>query len=124
MKKFIGTVLFICLTVTAFAQQRGKLTMSVIDAQTREGIAGAVVEMSPAGVPDGEKKYYTSGFGGKTEIPNLKYGEYDVVITFLGYDDLKKSVKVDAAAKDLGAMEMAESATKIEAVVKLSLIHI
>ena len=43
MKKFIGTVLFICLTVTAFAQQRGKLTMSVIDAQTREGIAGAVV---------------------------------------------------------------------------------
>ena len=118
MKKFIGTVLFICLTVTAFAQQRGKLTMSVIDAQTREGIAGAVVEMSPAGVPDGEKKYYTSGFGGKTEIPNLKYGEYDVVITFLGYDDLKKSVKVDAAAKDLGAMEMAESATKIEAVVK------
>ena len=118
MKKFIGTVLFICLTVTAFAQQRGKLTMSVIDAQTREGIAGAVVEVSPAGVPDGEKKYYTSGFGGKTEIPNLKYGEYDVVITFLGYDDLKKSVKVDAAAKDLGAMEMAESATKIEAVVK------
>ncbi len=118
MKKFIGTVLFICLTVTAFAQQRGKLTMSVIDAQTREGIAGAVVEMSPAGVPDGEKKYYTSGFGGKTEIPNLKYGEYDVVITFLGYDDLKKSVKVDAAAKDLGAMEMSESATKIEAVVK------
>ena len=118
MKKFIGTVLFICLTVTAFAQQRGKLTMSVIDVQTREGIAGAVVEVSPAGVPDGEKKYYTSGFGGKTEIPNLKYGEYDVVITFLGYADLKKSVKVDAAAKDLGAMEMAESATKIEAVVK------
>ncbi len=118
MKKLFGIVLFICLTTAAFAQQRGKLTMSVIDSQTREGIAGAVVEVSPSDTPDGEKKYYTSGFGGKIEISNLKYGDYDVVITFLGYDDLKKSVKVDAAAKDLGTVEMTESATKIDAVVK------
>ncbi len=118
MKKLLSTVLFICLTAAAFAQQRGKLTMSVIDTQTREGIAGAVVEVTPAGAPDSEKKYYTSGFGGKTEIPNLKYGEYDIVVTFLGYDDLKKSVKVDAAAKDLGNVEMSESATNIDTVVK------
>ncbi len=119
MKKFLSTVLFICLTATSFAQQKGKLTMTLLDARSREGIAGAIVEISPAGSSDdSQKKYYTSGFGGKTEIASLKYGEYDMVITFLGYDDIKQTLKIDRAAKDLGTIEMEESATKIDAVVK------
>ena len=116
MKKLLTTILFICLSVASFAQS-GKATVTIVDAKSKEGIIGAVVELSPIANPE-KTKQYVSGFAGKTSIPTTKYGEYDVVITFLSYEDTKTRIKIDAANKDLGKIEIAESATKIDAVVK------
>ena len=116
MKKLLTTILFICLSAASFAQS-GKATVTIVDAKTKEGIAGAVVELTSVANPE-KVKQYVSGFAGKTSIPTTKYGEYDVVVTFLGYEDTKSRIKIDAANKDLGNIELAESATKIDAVVK------
>ena len=116
MKKLLTTILFICLSAASFAQS-GKATVNIVDAKTKEGIAGAVVELASVANPE-KVKQYVSGFAGKTSIPTTKYGEYDVVVTFLGYEDTKSRIKIDAANKDLGNIEIAESATKIDAVVK------
>ena len=116
MKKLLSTFLFICIATASFAQS-GKATATIIDAKTKEGIAGAVVELTSVANPE-KMKQYVSGFAGKTSIASTKYGEYDVVVSFLGYDDTKIRVKIDAPNKDLGKIEISESATQIDAVVK------
>ena len=75
--------------VSAFAQT-GKVSFSLIDSQTKEGVMGAVVEVYPTAKPD-NKKYYTSGANGYVSIQGLSYGNYTLVATFMGYKDLTKT---------------------------------
>ncbi len=105
------------LVLPVVAQQRGKVTFSLIDAQTKAGIMGAVVEVSQNANPD-NRRHYTSGYGGAVEIPGLNYGEYTMTATFLGYGDVTQTFKVAAATLSLGTIEMKESSTRIETVVK------
>ncbi len=105
------------LVLPAVAQQRGKVTFALIDAQTKEGIMGAVVEVAQSANPD-NRRHYTSGYGGAVEIPGLTYGEYTMTATFLGYGEVTKTFKVAAATLSLGKIEMKESSTRIETVVK------
>ena len=116
MKKFLTTILFTCLFVASYAQS-GKVTMSVIDSQSKQAVIGAVVSIAPASKPD-DAKHFTSGDNGKVVIPAQKYGDYKLVIGFLGYDDLEMDVKINSANKDLGKVALTESTTKIDAVVK------
>ncbi len=116
MKKFLTTILFTCLVVASYAQS-GKVTMSVIDSQTKQAVVGAVVSIAPASKPD-DAKHFTTGDNGKVVIPAQKYGDYKLIIGFLGYDDLEMDVKINSANKDLGNVALTESTTKIDAVVK------
>ena len=116
MKKFLTTILFTCLFVASYAQS-GKVTMSVIDSQSKQAVIGAVVSIAPAAKPD-DAKHFTTGDNGKVVIPAQKYGDYKLVIGFLGYDDLEMDLKINSANKDLGKVALTESTTKIDAVVK------
>ncbi len=119
MKRILITLLFICITAVSYAQN-SKVTLTVIDAATQDGIAGAVVAVSPAAEPDNEDKtkFYTSGFGGATTISGLARGEYKVKISFLGYAEKVLDLKANAATVELGKIALEEEATKIETVVK------
>ena len=116
MKKFLTTILFTCLVVASYAQS-GKVTMSVIDSQSKQAVIGAVVSIAPAAKLD-DAKHFTTGDNGKVVIPAQKYGDYKLTITFLGYDDLEMDLKINSANKDLGKVALTESTTKIDAVVK------
>ena len=116
MKKFLTTILFTCLVVASYAQS-GKVTMSVIDSQSKQAVIGAVVSIAPAAKLD-DAKHFTTGDNGKVVIPAQKYGDYKLIITFLGYDDLEMDLKINSANKDLGKVALTESTTKIDAVVK------
>ena len=116
MKKFLTTILFTCLVVASYAQS-GKVTMSVIDSQSKQAVIGAVVSIAPAAKLD-DAKHFTTGDNGKVVIPSQKYGDYKLTITFLGYDDLEMDLKINSANKDLGKVALTESTTKIDAVVK------
>ena len=97
MKRFLTTFFITCLAAAVYAQN-GKVTMTVVDSQTKEGVAGAVIEFK---LSDGsaDPKYYTSGFNGKADIAGLKSADYDMTISFLGYDDLAKKITVKADRK-------------------------
>ena len=110
------TILFTCLMVASYAQS-GKLSMTIIDAQNKQAVIGAVVSIAPAAKLD-DAKHFTTGDNGKVVIPAQKYGEYKLTVAFLGYDDLEMDVKINSANKDLGKIELKESTTKIDAVVK------
>ena len=117
MKRLLFILSFVLMAVSASAQQRCKITATVVDAKSGAGVPGAVVEMFSTAKPD-SKKYYTTGYGGKVEIANVAYGNYKVVITFLGYEDFTKEFKVSTSTLDLGKLQLAEGATRIDTVVK------
>ena len=77
MKKFLTTILFTCLVVASYAQS-GKVTMSVIDSQSKQAVIGAVVSIAPAAKLD-DAKHFTTGDNGKVVIPAQKYGDYMVI---------------------------------------------
>ena len=116
MKRFIVFIFTTLFAVSAFAQT-GKVTLSLIDAQTKQGVMGAVIEVYPTAKPD-NKKYYTSGANGYAAISGLSYGDYTMVATFIGYKDLTKKFRVSGETLSLGKLVMAEEAERIETVVK------
>ena len=116
MKKFILSLIAIVFAVSAFAQS-GKVSFSLIDSQSKQGVMGAVVEVYPTAKPD-NKKYYTSGANGYVSIPGLAYGNYTMLVTFIGYSDLTKEFRLNGASLSLGKITMTESTQRIETVVK------
>ena len=116
MKRFIVFIFTTLFAVSAFAQT-GKVTLSLIDAQTKQGVMGAVIEVYPTAKPD-NKKYYTSGANGYAAISGLSYGDYTLVATFIGYKDLTKKFRVSGETLSLGKLVMVEEAERIETVVK------
>ncbi len=117
MKRLLILLMLAMCVAPAMAQQRGKISATVVDAKSGAGVPGAVVEIAPTSKPD-SKKYYTTGYGGKVEIPSVSYGNYTLTVTFLGYEDLVKEVKVATANLNLGKLQLAEGSTRIDTVVK------
>lgn len=116
MKQIVITILFSCISTLSFAQL-GAVTATVVDADSNQGIAGVVVEVASLKTPE-QKKFYTTGFDGSLTIPSLAYDDYKAVFTFLGYDNLEKSFRVEADKTALGKISMMPTAEQIAAVVK------
>ena len=116
MKRILVFIFAIAFAVSAFAQS-GKVTFSVIDKGQQLGLPGAVVEVYPTAKPD-NKRYYTSGAEGFTSIPGLSYGNYTMVITFIGYKDVTKEFRVASSSVSLGKVYIEEAAERIEKIVK------
>jgi hypothetical protein len=116
MKRLIVFLTTLIFTATAFAQT-GKVTLSLIDSQTKQGVMGAVIEVYPTAKP-GNKKYYPSGANGFVSIPGLSYGNYTLVVTFIGYKDVTKVFQLSGASLSLGKLTMSEDTQRIETVVK------
>lgn len=73
MKRLLLSTLFLFFAVAAFAQ-KGAVSGTVLDADTGESVAGAVLEVAPVKTPD-QKQYFTSGYKGAVAIPSLSSNE-------------------------------------------------
>ena len=114
MRRLIAIVVMLCMSLPVMAQS-AKITAKIIDAETKSGIVGAIMEVVEK---NGEKRRHSvSGAEGATSVTGLSSGEYDVNIMFIGYATLTRSVKV-AGNVDLGVVELQPEAVAIEAVVK------
>ena len=115
MKRILLTTLLTLFAAAAFAQT-GAVTATVIDADTRESVVGAVVTVIPDKNPD-KKLYVTSAYKGVVSLPQLAYGGYTLTVAFLGYNELTLAFTVDSARKNLGVLEL-KPGVQIETVVK------
>ncbi|MEG1611185.1 MAG: outer membrane beta-barrel protein [Alistipes sp.] len=115
MKQILLTTLFTLFALASYAQ-KGSVTATVVDAETHEGVAGAVAEVTQMKNPD-HKSYFTSGFNGVLSLTGLAYGEYELRMTFIGYEDKVKTFTLNSAKLPLGQLLMTPSSTQIDAVV-------
>ena len=105
------------LYTTTLLAQRGSIVGELVDESTKVGIAGAVIELSPEKNVE-DKRYFASGYNGAIDIEAIAYGSYNVTISFIGYDSISKSIKLNASTANLGTIALKESSVNITAVVK------
>ena len=115
MKKILLTAL-LSFVATALYAQKGTVTATVVDNETGESVAGAVLTVAPVKDPD-KKQYFTSAYKGAVSMPSLPYGDYTLTVSFLGYNNLEKALTVSAARLDLGELRLVPGVA-IETVVK------
>lgn len=101
---------------SAWAQQQGKISAVVQDAVSGEPIMGAVAEYYP--VKDTTKiRYEESNAKGQITTAALAYADYKIVISYLGYQNIEKMVKVDKSTVQLGVLKMEEESKMIGEVI-------
>lgn len=106
--------IFSCLVVWG---QGAVVSGRFFDIETKEGVVGAIVEVTS--VRDSLfRRNCITGYGGYFKTSPLPRGEYKLISTFLGYQDYERTIKVDALPLNLGDMVMEHSAISIAAVVK------
>ena len=95
--------------------QSGKITAQIIDAETNEGIIGAVMEVIDP-VTD-KRRHSVSGAEGKLTVTGVEFGEYDITVSFIGYTTVKKHIKHTSSVTELGHIAL-QQGVAIETVVK------
>ena len=88
-----------------------------------DSISGQPIEYTSISIIDSDKSIATGGItdsDGKFEIEEIKPGEYDVKIEFMGFSpvifsDIKLSFR-DQRVKDLGTIKLVPSSLELEAV--------
>ena len=115
MKKILLTTLLTLFAAAAFAQ-RGSVTATVVNADTGESVAGAVLIVAPVKTPE-KQQGFTSAFKGAVFIPSLAYGEYKLTVSFIGYNNLDTTFRVSAPKLNLGVLKL-KPGVQIETVVK------
>ena len=117
----IRTLLTLLIALVAHAvvaaQSTAPVSGRVVSTDTREGIAGAVIEVANKKTPS-QKRYYTTEYGGYFRIPNVAQGEYDCLVTFIGYADKNFSFRATGLPINVGTIYVDVSAIGIETVVK------
>ena len=113
LKRLFSIILMLCVAVPAFAQ--GRLVAKVVDMETKQGVVGAIVELTSKANPN-MRKHNTTGAGGSVTLAPVANGEYTMTIAFIGYTTLTQDITVKGAT-DLGVVELT-SGVAIEAVVK------
>ena len=115
MKRLLTLIAVLSIALPAMAQS-GRITAKIIDAETKEGIIGAIMEVVN---PKTDKRNHSvSGAMGAVTVAGLVPGDYTVNITFIGYATITQSVSVKSSVLDLGTLELKPEAVAIEAVVK------
>ena len=99
------------------AQSTAPVSGRIVSTDTQEGVAGAVIEIANRKTPS-QKRYYTTEYGGYFRIPNVADGEYDCLVTFIGYADKNFSFKSSGLPVNVGDIYVEVSAIGIETVVK------
>ena len=104
------------LTSLSVYAQSARLSATVIDNETKDGVIGAIVEVVSTSDAN-YRKHATTGAKGLVTITGLRNGEYEMTISYIGYETYKQTVKVNGAT-NLETIYFSPEAVAIEAVVK------
>lgn len=82
--------LFVALTFSsAIFAQNFLIEGKIIDNSSKDPIIGARVEL------EGTTNRAITGMDGSFTIKNIEKGEYNIIVTYVGYNDYKKTINID-----------------------------
>ena len=117
LRAIITLIVALVAHAVVAAQSVAPVSGRIVSTDTEEGVAGAVIEVANIKTPS-QKRYYTTEYGGYFRIPNVADGEYNCLVTFIGYADKSFSFKVAGLPINVGTIYLEVSAIGIETVVK------
>ena len=110
----LSTLLLLAVTFAAAPlAQTGTVTGSVVEASTDLPLPTATVALYADTTLAGG---VTANIDGVFEITGVAPGAYDLVVSFVGYDDARQSVTVGAETVDVGAIALAQTAEALSEV--------
>ena len=114
MKRAIIFLAMVFIALPAMAQT-GKITARIIDAETNEGVIGAVMEVIDKTTD--RRRHSVSGANGVVTVTGVAYGNYEVSVSFIGYTTVKKNITHSSSNTDLANIAL-QQGVAIETVVK------
>ncbi len=115
MKRLFLLCIAVILSATAVEAQNS-IRGTVIDESTGEGIIGAVIQLRSQ--QDTTRiKTAVSGYAGNLSLSSVSPGNYDLIITFLGYQPLKQSIEMGRSKLVLDTLRL-KPGIELESVVK------
>ena len=110
--------LLLVLAAAPALAQNGTLTARVVDAESSLPLPTATVALYPAG---GADSTFAGGaaadIDGNVRVTGLAAGTYDVVVSFVGYDDARRAgVEVGPGGADLGVLGLVPAAEALREV--------
>ncbi|TDB62384.1 outer membrane beta-barrel protein [Arundinibacter roseus] len=120
MAKIHSAFLFLILSMSAFVAQAQtyRLTGTVLDSTSQQGVAGAYVSVEIPG-KDTKPVYTTTDLNGKFEFQGLTQAKYLLKVTYLSYSDALRTVSINELSEpviQLGTIPLQESATDLKEV--------
>ena len=91
---------FLLCAATAAAQS-AEVRFRVADRATREAVVGAVAELRSRTDTAAAPLYTTSDIDGRGTFPRVPHGDYRLTVTSLGYDSLRRDLRVDVYKRQL-----------------------
>ncbi|MFI3304872.1 MAG: outer membrane beta-barrel protein [Rikenellaceae bacterium] len=118
VKTLITTLLFtLTLYTTQASIDMGQLTTTIVDSELQTlPIAGAIVELTKQGDTTGSLYYSTDG-DGALAIPMMRYGDYSIIISFMGYETQTIDFTINTPELELSTILLKSSSIAMEAVV-------
>lgn len=104
----LGAIL--CIATESFAQQKASLTGKVISTDTKHAVAYALVHFPETGLQA------VTNSEGDFQIKQIATGEHKIQISFLGFENLEKSITLKTGENTL-TFEMVPANFKVEDVV-------
>ncbi len=113
MKKILFILLSAALAISAAAQPKATVKLTLVDTLTREPASYAAVVLYPES--DTTALHYAlAGLDGKAQFEKISYGQYILKAELMGYETLKRTVNVNKANVNLGTMALKEDFQMLE----------
>lgn len=112
MKRAFFAFCLLLVSTMAMAQNKGSIVGILKDANTGEGVNGAVIELVDKATE--KSNYYTTGYQGAFEIKGVAPATYIIKINFLGYKEHKTEVKVSNKQVNLGTIKFNQDALLVD----------
>jgi iron complex outermembrane receptor protein len=108
LRKTLYTLIVFYFTITTLFSQN--ITGIVIDSKTKETLVGAnvIIKELQRGISTNNDGYFT--------FENIKNGEYTIVVSFVGYDEIKEKINIHNNSIEIG-IEMSSSAVAMEKII-------
>ena len=104
MSKYVSTLIYLLLfSITVIEASPIDLSGIVVDSKNRDPLIGANVILSKS---DKQIGTATDEFGNYL-ISNIKFGKYDLIVSYIGYDDFRQELIINSSTTEKFKLDIA-----------------